>query len=82
VREFTCHVLKDGKGWGRAADLIERCATAELPPTVVGFLDRVYALFPRPKTAPIAPADQSDVAAPEEGTIDIDAAGAPPAEGA
>ena len=50
VREFTRQVLKDGKGWGRAADLIERCTVAELPAGIVGFLDRIYMLFPRPKT--------------------------------
>ena len=50
VREFTRQVLKDGKGWGRAADLIDRCTVAELPASIVGFLDRIYMLFPRPKT--------------------------------
>ena len=50
LREFTCHVLKDGKGLGRAADLIERCAAIELPPTIVDFLNNVYADFTRPAT--------------------------------
>ena len=50
VKDFTGQVLKDGKGWGRAADLIERCAVAELPASIVGFLDRIYERFPRPKT--------------------------------
>jgi putative ATP-dependent endonuclease of OLD family len=49
ISEFTYQVLKDGKGWGRAADLIGRCDIAELPPTIVGFLDQIYARFPRPK---------------------------------
>jgi putative ATP-dependent endonuclease of the OLD family len=49
VRDFTCQVLKDGKGWGRVADLIERCSTAELPPTIVDFLNQIYTRFPRPK---------------------------------
>ena len=53
VRDFTRQVLKDGKGWGRAADLIERCAVNELPPTIVGFLDHIYALFPRPQVPDI-----------------------------
>jgi putative ATP-dependent endonuclease of OLD family len=75
VREFTWQVLKGGKGWGRAADLIERCATAELPPTIVAFLDQIYALFPRPKTQAIAPAGEGDAATPA-------APEAPPAEGA
>lgn len=82
VREFTCQVLKDGKGWGRAADLIERCATAELPPTIVGFLDQIYVLFPRPKTPGIAPAGDGDAAAPAERAVAADTAEAPPAEGA
>ena len=51
VRDFTRQVLKDGKGWGRAADLIERCAVAELPPSIFGFLEQVYELFPRPERA-------------------------------
>lgn len=59
VREFTCQVLKDGKGWGRAANLIERCETAELPPTIVGFLRQIYADFPRPKALDIATATES-----------------------
>ena len=50
LREFTCHVLKDGKGLGRAADLIERCAAIELQPTIVDFLNNVYADFTRPAT--------------------------------
>ncbi len=82
VREFTCQVLKDGKGWGRAADLIERCATAELPPTIVGFLDQIYALFPRPRTTAIAPAADGDAVAPAEGAVAAEAAEVPPAEGA
>lgn len=49
VREFTRQVLKGGKGWGRAADLLERCPVEELPAGIVGFLDQVYAQFPRPR---------------------------------
>jgi putative ATP-dependent endonuclease of OLD family len=82
VRDFTCQVLKDGKGWGRAADLIERCATGELPPTIVGFLDQIYAHFPRPKVPDTVPAAQGESDAPAEGAAAADAAGASPAEGA
>jgi putative ATP-dependent endonuclease of the OLD family len=49
VRELTLQFLKDGKGWGRAAGLIERCDTQELPASVVAFLEEIYLLFPRPK---------------------------------
>ena len=57
VLEFTSQVLKDGKGWGRAADLIERCTVAELPPSIVCFLEQIYARFPRPKMPDLRAAD-------------------------
>ncbi|NTV45715.1 MAG: AAA family ATPase [Chlorobiales bacterium] len=53
VRDFIYKVLKDGKGWGRAAELIERCTTAELPPSIVDFLDKIYERYPRPKVLDI-----------------------------
>ena len=49
VRALTRQVLKDGKGWGRAAGLIERCEFDELPPSIVDFLEQIYDMFPRPK---------------------------------
>jgi putative ATP-dependent endonuclease of OLD family len=49
VRGFTKQVLKDSKGWGRAAELIESCDVSELPPSITAFLEKVYARFPRPK---------------------------------
>jgi putative ATP-dependent endonuclease of OLD family len=52
VREFTRQVLKYGKGSGRAADLIERCAVGELPCSITTFLEEIYKRFPRPK-APV-----------------------------
>ena len=73
VRKFTRQVLKDGKGWGRATDLIERCEVVELPPSIVGFLEQIYVLFPRPKRPePAAP----DVEAAEEAAEGAKPAGA------
>ncbi len=57
VRTLTCNVLKDGKGWGRAAELIERCSMAELPPSIKAFLHELYQRFPRPVVPPI-PCDE------------------------
>ncbi|HUW39415.1 MAG TPA: AAA family ATPase [Rectinemataceae bacterium] len=56
IQLLTRQVLKDGKGWGRAADLLELCTVGELPSTIVGFLDKIYMQFPRPKTPDIEPA--------------------------
>jgi putative ATP-dependent endonuclease of OLD family len=55
VRELSTRVLKDGKGWGRAADLVERCAVPQLPTTIVEFLKQVYERYPRPKISTIDP---------------------------
>lgn len=49
VRRFTKHALKDGKGTGRAAELIELCTIGELPMSLTGFLNQIYGRFPRPK---------------------------------
>jgi putative ATP-dependent endonuclease of the OLD family len=48
LRELTYNVLADGKGWGRAAELLDLCAVDELPTTITEFLKGVYALFTRP----------------------------------
>jgi putative ATP-dependent endonuclease of OLD family len=59
VRDLTCRVLKDGKGWGRSAELVERCSIAELPATIVEFMKSIYARYPRPKIAEsVSPEDQ------------------------
>lgn len=50
VKLLASNVLKDGKGWGRAADLIELCSVEELPPTLTTFLAEVYKKFPRPES--------------------------------
>jgi putative ATP-dependent endonuclease of the OLD family len=65
VRELTEAVLKDAKGWGRAADFIEICQPAELPKSLTSLLEQVYKLFPRPER-PKMPAP----AAPDAGTGD------------
>ncbi len=68
VRDFTRQMLKDGKGWGRAADLIERCAVAELPASIVDFLERIYKLFPRPKVPDLVDSDEEAAGESEEGS--------------
>ncbi len=82
VRDFTRQVLKDGKGWGRAADLIERCNVEELPPTIVDFLDQIYTRFPRPKTPDIYAATEGAQGEPAEGVVAVDAVEVPPVESA
>ncbi len=82
IRNFTRQVLKDSKGWGRAADLIERCEVVELPPTIVGFLERIYAQFPRPKRPEIAGPDGEAAEDPAEGAKPAGAVEPQPAEDA
>ena len=51
------NALRSNKGNGYAGQLIELCADAELPQTIVTFLREVYAHFPRPQKPPVlAPA--------------------------
>ena len=54
VRALTMNVLRDRKGWGRAAELIEYCDGTELPVTISTFLRQLFANFPRPKIPPLA----------------------------
>jgi putative ATP-dependent endonuclease of OLD family len=49
IRELTEAALKDAKGWGRAAELIEICQADELPKSITSFLEKLYKLFPRPE---------------------------------
>jgi len=49
IRELTTQTLKDAKGWGRAAELVDRCKPGELPETITKFLCEIYKKFPRPK---------------------------------
>lgn len=80
LREHTYQALKDGKGWGRAADLIERCATAELPPSIVGFLEQIYMRFPPPKTPGIHTTPEDGASAPADGAARGDDPEVPAAE--
>lgn len=56
VKGHMAKALKSNKGNGYAARLIDLCDVAELPASITGFLDRVYADFPRPEPAPLPPA--------------------------
>lgn len=58
VIKYTRQVLKEGKGWGRAAELIEHCGVGDLPPTLVKFLAQLYSRFPRPEQANVASPDE------------------------
>ncbi|HQE39882.1 MAG TPA: AAA family ATPase [Zoogloea sp.] len=82
VREFTRQVLKDGKGWGWAADLIEHCTIDELPQTIVRFLDQIYATFPCPKIPETDTVSEEKPKEPVEGATAVDAAEQPSAESA
>jgi putative ATP-dependent endonuclease of OLD family len=48
VRATAKQALLSNKGAGWAARLFEDCAVAELPATVVTFLNQVYGFFPKP----------------------------------
>lgn len=52
VKNFTLQVLRARKGDFGAANLIRKCASNELPQTVVTFLREVYARFPKPAAVP------------------------------
>lgn len=60
IRSLTTSTLKDGKGWGRAAELIECCDFDELPSSLTTFLRKIYEEFPRPKHIPIEPMGAND----------------------
>lgn len=53
LRELTRNVLKDHKGWGRGAELIEYCEHEELPPSISDFLGKLFGHFPKPKIPPL-----------------------------
>lgn len=53
VRMLTKNVLKDHKGWGRAAELTDYCAHEELPTSITDFLLQLFAHFPKPKIQPV-----------------------------
>jgi len=56
VRALAYALLTKEKGSGYAGRLIALCEFGELPPTTVGFLKEIYALFPKP--APVPPIDE------------------------
>lgn len=61
VKEIASSVLKQDKGSGYGGRLLELCAAAELPVTVVEFMKKVYAEFKRPE--PIPPIEAAPPAA-------------------
>ncbi|HEY5779105.1 MAG TPA: AAA family ATPase [Terrimicrobiaceae bacterium] len=56
VKSLMVRALKSNKGNAYAARLIDLCDLAELPASITGFLDRIYADFPKPELAPMPPA--------------------------
>lgn len=65
IRAKAMEILSGGKGWGRAAELIELCKVAELPVSVTSFLAQIYALYPKPVVKPIKPIGNEPDAAGE-----------------
>jgi len=61
VKRIAKEGLLSNKGAGWAARLFEDCGVHELPKTVVGFLNLVYAFFPKPAEAAL-----SEQPAPDE----------------
>ena len=55
IRDNMTKALKSNKGNGYAARLLDLCDVAELPVSITGFLDRIYADFPKPEPAPLPP---------------------------
>jgi putative ATP-dependent endonuclease of the OLD family len=53
VKDCMVRALRSNKGDGYAARLLDLCDAAELPLSIVGFLDRIYAAFPKPEPAPL-----------------------------
>lgn len=71
VKTLARSVLEKDKGSGYAGRLIELCQPQELPPTVSGFLNMVYANFKRPE--PVPPIDPPEtVVAPVEASSEAD----------
>lgn len=62
VKDHMAKALKSNKGNGYAARLIDLCDVAELPASISGFLDLVYADFPKPESAPLPPAKGEEAA--------------------
>lgn len=65
IRATAKKALASNKGAGWAARLFDECEFDELPPTVVKFLEQVYAMFPPPPTI------EDDAEAGEQGVLPI-----------
>ncbi|MEQ9946425.1 ATP-dependent nuclease [Pectobacterium aroidearum] len=65
IKDNMVKALKSNKGNGYAARLLDLCDVAELPASITGFLDRVYADFPKPEPAPLPPAKNAVEADPQ-----------------
>jgi putative ATP-dependent endonuclease of OLD family len=63
LKKLTKSALASGKGAGWAARLFESCAFDELPASVIDFLTKVYAAFPKP-TEPSLEALAAELALP------------------
>lgn len=55
ARKLVQQLLSSAKGAGWASRLLEECQPNELPPTAVGFLKSIYALYPAPTLTPAVP---------------------------
>lgn len=62
VRKLAAVALRSGKGSGWAARLLEECDYADLPPSVMKFLSRVFSAMPKIKETP-NPGDEAATAA-------------------
>lgn len=71
VKALARPILQKDKGSGYAGRLIELCSVNELPATLVGFLNIVYATFKRPE--PVPPIDPEETTA--SGAADPQATG-------
>lgn len=65
IKDNMVKALKSNKGNGYAARLLDLCDVAELPASITGFLNRVYADFPKPEPAPLPPAKDAVEADPQ-----------------
>lgn len=69
IKDLMNTALNGNKGNGYAARLIDLCDVAELPVSITGFLDRIYADFPKPQPAPLPPLEGEE--AVEAAVVDV-----------
>ena len=55
LKDLILATLKSSKGSGYAGELIELCNSGELPTTIVTFLMKIYARYPKPKSPEVLP---------------------------